>query len=154
MERRPVNGAHTICPHCQTGQAVADWRQRECTHCGRSFYPAPPADPVLQRKRKTRQALRQRDEEAARDPIGRYQALCFFGGFFVLVVIAQLCFDAVFFSGKSGNSLVILRHEEPERYWRWVAGTAICAVAFLASGIYGLRRIRARLARRFPDDET
>jgi len=142
------------CPHCQTVQAVADWRQRACTQCGRTFYPTPSVDPVVQRKRKTRRALRERDEEASRDPIGTYQAFCFIGGFLVLVVIAQLFFDAVFFAGKYGPSTVILRIEEPARFWKWVAGTAIGATTFLTIGIVGLRRIRARLARLYPENEA
>ena len=147
-----MSDARATCPHCRTEQAVPDWRQRACTQCGRTFYPAPPVDPVLQRKQQTRRLLRERDEQAARDPIGRCQAFCFIGGFLLLVFLTQLFFDAVFFSGKSGSSLVILRHEEPQRYWKWVVSTAALGVAFLGVGISGLRRIRARLARRCPED--
>ncbi|MBL8297419.1 MAG: hypothetical protein JNN30_03630 [Rhodanobacteraceae bacterium] len=141
------------CPHCQTGQAVADWRQRRCVQCGRAFYPAPAVDPVLQRKQQTRRLLRERSEQEAQESIGRFQACCFIGGFLLLVLIVQLSFDAVFFSGK-GNSVVILRHEEPLRYWNWVAATAAGATLFFGIGLYGLRRVRSRLARRFPDDES
>ncbi|HSX59640.1 MAG TPA: hypothetical protein VLF18_05530 [Tahibacter sp.] len=142
------------CPRCKTEQTVPDWRQRACTQCARTFYPAPSVDPVLQRKRTTRRALRERDEEDAKDPIGRFQACCAAGGLLVLILIAQLSFGAVFFAGKSGPSTVILRHEEPARYWNWVAATATGATVFLGIGSYGLRRIRARLARRFPGDEA
>lgn len=149
-----MSDARATCPHCQTGQPVADWRQRACTQCGRTFYPSPSVDPLVQRKQRTRRLLRERDEQAARDPIGRYQAFCFIGGFLVLVLIVQLGFQAVFFTPKGGGSVVILRHEEPQRYWNAVAMTAIGAGAFLGVGLYGLRRIRARLARRFPEDGT
>jgi hypothetical protein len=142
------------CPHCNTEQAIADWRQRACAQCGRMFYPAPTVDPIVQRKRKTRRALRARDEEASRDPAGFYWAFCFIGGFLVLVLIAQLSFDAVFFSPKRGPSTVILRQEEPGRYWEWVMWTATGATVFLTVGIVGLRRIRARLARLYPEDEA
>jgi Zn ribbon nucleic-acid-binding protein len=149
-----MGDARATCPHCQTAQPVADWRQRDCTQCGRSFYPSPSVDPLLQRKQRARRVLRARDEAAARDPIGRYQAFCGVGGFLVLVLIAQLGFQAVFFTPKNGGSVVILRHEEPQRYWSAVAMTALGASVFLGVGIYGLRRIRARLARRYPEDET
>lgn len=148
-----MSDARATCPHCETEQPVADWRRRVCTQCGRAFYPAPPVDPALQRKRRARRVLREREEQNAQDPIGRLQACCFFGGFLLLVLIAQLSFDAVFFASKS-RTVVILRHEEPERYWNWVAATATGAVVFLGAGIYGLRRIRARIARRFPEDEA
>lgn len=148
-----MSDARATCPHCHTEQPVADWRQRACTQCGRMFYPAPAVDPALQRRQRARRVLRARDEQAAQDPIGRFQACSLFGGFLLLVLIAQIGFDAVFFAGRN-STVVILRHEEPERYWNWVATTAAGAVVFLSIGIYGQRRIRARIAQRFPEDET
>lgn len=148
------NARTATCPHCKTEQAVANWSQRACTQCGRTFYPAPSVDPVVQRKRTTRRALRERDEAASRDPISFYWAFCFIGGFLVLILCAQLYFEAVFFSPKRGPSTVILRLEEPRRYWEWVMWTATGATAFLTVGIVGLRRIRARLARLYPEDEA
>ncbi|WP_257385319.1 hypothetical protein [Tahibacter caeni] len=148
-----MSDARATCPHCQTEQTAPDWSRRACTQCGRTFYPAPSVDPVLLRKRQTRRLLRERDEQAAQRPLDRYWTCCIAGGFLLLVLVAQLGFGAVFHGGK-GPPVVILRHEEPARYWKWVAATATGAVTFLGIGIYGLRRVRARLARRFPEDEA
>jgi len=148
-----MNERTASCPHCAAAQAMAGPQLQRCTTCGQSFYPTPAAaDPVAEGRRKTLRTLRGRAEHEAKDTVSRWQVLRGCGIFLLVIGALQLTLGAVMFAGK-GHSTVILRQEEPARYWRWVALTFATGAGLTAFGHVALRQIRASLQRRFPVDE-
>ena len=132
---------------------MAGAQLQRCTACGQSFYPTPAAaDPAAERKLTTLRTLRSRAEREAEEPIGGYQALRACGIFLLVVFTLQIALGAVMYGGK-GQSTVIMRHEEPGRYWPIVALTFACGAGLTVIGHVALRQIRSRLQRRFPVDE-
>lgn len=132
---------------------MAGAQLQRCSACGQSFYPNPaPADPAAVRRQKTIHTLRDHAKRGAEDSVARYQVLRGTGVFLLLICALQLGLGAVMFSGKA-QSTVILRHEEPARYWPLVALTFAGGLALSAWGHVALRQIRASLQRRFPVDE-
>lgn len=126
---------------------------QRCTACGQSFYPTPAAaDPAVEGRRKTLRVLRDRAEHEAKDSVARWQVLRGCGIFLLVVGVLQLTLGAVMFSGKGGHSTVILRQEEPARYWQIVALTFAGGAGLSALGHIALRQIRTSLDRRFPVD--
>jgi hypothetical protein len=148
-----MNTRTATCPHCAASQLMAGTQLQRCTACGQSFYPTPAAaDPVVESRRKTIRVLRNRAEHNATDSVARWQVLRGCGIFLLVVGVLQLSLGAVMFSSK-GHSTVILRHEEPGRYWPIVALTFAAGAGLTAVGHIALRQIRASLQRRFPVDE-
>lgn len=148
-----MNERTASCPHCAATQIMAGAQLQRCTACGQSFYPTPAAaDPAAEGRRKTIRVLRDRAEHEAKDSVARWQVLRGCGIFLLVVGVLQLSLGAVMFAGK-GHSTVILRHEEPARYWRWVALTFAGGAGLTALGHVALRQIRASLQRRFPVDQ-
>lgn len=148
-----MNERTASCPHCAASQIMAGAQLQRCTACGESFYPTPAAaDPVAEGRRKTIRVLRDRAEHEAKDSVARWQVLRAAGIFLLLIGVLQLMLGAVMFSGK-GHSTVILRAEEPVKYWQFVAFTFVAGTGLTALGHVVLRQIRASLKRRFPVDE-
>jgi len=96
--------------------------------------------------------LRSRAEHKATDSVARWQVLRAAGVFLLAIGALQLMLGAVMFAGK-GHSTVILRAEEPAKYWEFVALTFVAGTGLTALGHVVLRQIRASLQRRFPVDE-
>ncbi len=148
-----MNSRTIACPHCAAPQIMAGANLQRCGACGQSFYPTPAAaDPAVEGRRKTIRVLRDRAEHEAKDSVARYQVLRGCGIFLFVIGLLQLTLGAVLFSGK-GHSTVILRHEEPARYWPIVALTFAAGAGLTALGHVALRQIRLSLQRRFPVDE-
>lgn len=152
------------CPHCGAVQEIASYALCRCSGCEASFYPAPAtdagattADPTAaaatERKREARRFLRTRAEGEAEQSVFRLQACVIFGVLLLLVCALQLGFGTVFYTLRDGNAVLILRQEEPQTYWSWVALTFTLGAGLLGVGLYAQRRIRATLDRRFPQDE-
>lgn len=148
-----MSGTQARCPHCAAVQQVQNFTLQPCAQCSRAFYPAPLQDEAVVARRKSRRLLRERAQEGVERRGSHYQGI-FWSGVLVLGIgCAQLYFGAVFFSGKgSSSSVVILRHEEPERYWRWTLSTWTLGLGLTLFGHRQLRRVRADFDRRFPPD--